>query len=167
MDTFSIIQGIHFSRCSDAGKTYYIINTLYNAINIWCHKSASCLLGLLANGVWVLQSNRTSLIRLQRGRGVNICLPLTVGKNQRHTQVSLRFTGYEWSLFFHTLLTDNPFLHSTILLPLEAKIKLTKEFLPFLSFSPSSLFCCFYPIKPPLYIAGLAQALLPPFSSSA
>lgn len=155
MDTFSIIQGIHFSRSSDAGKTYYIINTLYNAINIWCHKSASCLLGLLANGVWVLQSNRTSFIRLQQGRGVNICFPLTV-ENTSRTQLSFRFTVYEsfTSLSLsHTLRKHNVCFF---------KNPMTKAFLSFfLSFSPSSLLCYFYAIKPPLYIAGLVQDSLP------
>lgn len=73
MDAILIIEGIYFSQCSDAGKTYYIINMLYNTINIWCHKSASCLLGLLATGVWILQSNWRSLICLQHGRTVYNC----------------------------------------------------------------------------------------------
>lgn len=92
MDTFSIIQGIHFSLCSDAGKGYYIINTLYNAINILCHKSASCLLGLPTSGIWALRLNRTSLFHLQQGRRVYICFPLTLGNTLGPHAASIRFT---------------------------------------------------------------------------
>lgn len=104
MDTFSIIQGIHFSLCSDAGKSYYIINTLYNAINILCHKSASCLLGLPASGVWALQSNKTSLFHLQRGRSVYICFPLilenTLGPHTAFLKLTTHASLFNLSLFF-------------------------------------------------------------------
>lgn len=104
MDTFSIIQGIHFSRCSDAGKTYYIINTLYNAINIWCHKSASCLLGLLANGVWVPQSNRTGLICLQREKGSKHLF----SSNSRKTPKAQVLSDLLYmKSFFHTMHKDD------------------------------------------------------------
>lgn len=92
MDTFSIIQGIHFSLCSDAGKGYYIINTLYNAINILCHKSASCLLGLPTSGIWAVHLNRTSLFHLQQGRCVYICFPLTLGNTLGPHAASIRFS---------------------------------------------------------------------------
>lgn len=150
MDTFSIIQGIHFSLCSDAGKTYYIINTLYNAINIWCHKSASCLLGFQASGVLVLQSNRTSFIRLQQGRRVYICFPLTV-ENATGTNISLFFLlsiNPFYKAFFHIMQEDYDSLSfSTALCNIwyQLKFKLPRTSChAFLSFSPSSLPCCFY-----------------------
>lgn len=155
MDTFSIIQGIHFSWCSDAGKTYYIINTLYNAINIWCHKSASCLLGLPASGVWVLQSNRMSFIRLQQERGVYICFPLTV---ENTTGINISFFFY-WVLIhfykasFHTIQEDCDSLFSST-----ALCNVWSLFVLFFTFVTSLLLLHH---KPPLHIAGLVQVSLP------
>lgn len=153
MDTFSIIQGIHFSWCSDAGKTYYIINTLYNAINIWCHKSASCLLELRASSVWVLQSNRTSVIRLQPGKGSVHLFSFTSWKHQRRSRLSFRFTVHDCIL--GGLLPDVASWNS------DDQWGFVFLSCPFhLSRSSASLNA----IKPSLYIAVLMQDPLPPCS---
>lgn len=159
MDTFSIIQGIHFSRCSDARKSYYIINTLYNAINIWCLKSASCLLWLLTNGVRVLQSNGAGLIPLQQGRGVNIYFPPTVKKHQRHKHLSFRFTVNEFlCVFLLHFPSPQPFVTYKI------KFRWPRSFcLSFLSFSLSALLCFFYTIKTTTLYCWSGAGFPPPF----
>lgn len=165
MDAILIIKGIYFSQCSDAGKTYYIINTLYNTINIWCHKSASCLLGLLATGVWILQSNWRNLICLQHGRGVYICFAKIPKAQAVYLYDSilhgiLLYCGKRITVFLSLL------LHSvTVCLILVYKLKFRWPIrfrLTFLSFSLLPLLCCFHTIKPPLHLAVLVQGSLPP-----
>lgn len=111
-----------------------------------------------------------SLIRLQQGRGVNICFSLTV-ENTKGIGGFLLDLLYI-NLFLQVFLSYYAQMHkadlclhfSTALCHSWYKLKFKRPrslCFPFLSFSPSSFLCCFYTIKPPLYISGLVQASLP------
>lgn len=142
----------------DAGKTYYIINTLYNTVNIWCHKSASCLLGLRASGVCLLQSNRTSSINLlQNLMGIFV----EIGKAPT---TFLKIYCKRVCLYDALCIRLFPSLHRPVTyIAFRVQIDFLSPFsVPFTFITPPLLLHH----KPVLYIAVLMRAFSPPSSLS-